>query len=78
MSRQKHLIDTIAPRNGLFIFFWSLLLGVLGGKGITYPNIFLLQMCLETMQPKFKTVFPLQAKYSCSGPRIRPLLMDTD
>lgn len=53
-------------------FFWSLFLGVLGGEGIPYSNTLLRQMCLETMQPKLKNVFPLQAKYGCSVPSIRP------
>ena len=60
--------------------FWSLLLGVQNDEEAGYPNTWAFsQACEDTMQPKPKTVFPLEAKYDCSEakydcsfPSIRP------
>lgn len=53
--------------------FWSLLLGAQNDEEVLYPNTWAFsQACEDTMQPKLKTVFPLEAKYDCLFPSIRP------
>lgn len=73
MSGQKHLIDTTALRNGLFIFILESPPGCSECWGKSPPpNTWAYsQACLEAMQPKLNC-FPLQSKYGCSVPSIRP------